>query len=126
MNNQPEALRERLLAQLEPDQVKTTLYRKEIQAMLEKNERTLQIQKWYAGSIWIFVVLLSTCFMILAGIYNEKPYGIWLGLLGCFFASVFSIEIVKYFVNRSRVEVLKELKSLELQLMEIKEQLRLR
>src|SRR5437870_4670751 len=106
MNNNSEPLRERLLAQFEPDQEKATLYRKEIQAMLEKNERTLQVQKWYAGSIWAFVVLLSTSFMILAGIYNEKPAGIWLGLLACFFASVFSLEIVKYFINRSRVEVL--------------------
>lgn len=123
MNPKPEPLRERLLAQFEPDRAKLATYQTEVQAMLAKNERTLRWQKWYAGSIWIFVVLMGTCFMTLAGVYINKPAAIWLGLVACFFLIGAAVEMVKYFINRSRVEVLKEVKGLELQLLEIKERL---
>jgi hypothetical protein len=126
MDNQSEPLRERLLAQFELDRGKLATYRKEIQAMLDKNERTLRLQKWYAGSIWIFVVLMGTCFMTLGGFFSDKPAGLWLGLSSCFFLIAAAVELVKYFINRSRVEVLKEMKGLELQLLEIKERLQQR
>ncbi len=123
MDHKPEPLRERLLAQFEPDRNKLASYRKEVQAMLEQNERTLRWQKWYAGSIWIFVVLMGTCFLTLAGLYSDKPASLWLGLTACFFLIGAAVEMVKYFINRSRVEVLKEVKGLELQLLELKERL---
>jgi hypothetical protein len=123
MDSKSESFRERLLAQFEPDREKLANYRKEVQAMLEKNERTLRWQKWYAGSLWIFVVLMGTCFLTLAGWYSDKPAGIWLGLFACFLLIGAAVELVKYFINRSRVEVLKEVKALELQLLEIKERL---
>jgi hypothetical protein len=126
MDKKPEPLRERLLAQFEPDCEKLATYRKEVQAMLEKNVRTLRLQKWYAGSIWIFVVLTGTCLMTLGGLYSDKPSSIWLGLVACFFLIGAAVEMVKYFINRSRVEVLKEVKGLELQMLEIKEHLQQR
>jgi hypothetical protein len=121
MEKQPEPLRERLLAQFEPDRAKLATYAKEVQAMLEKNERTLRLQKWYAGTIWIFVVALSTSFLVLGGQRGDTPAGTWLGILACFFMIGAAVELVKYFINRSRVEVLKEVKGIELQLLEIKE-----
>jgi purine-cytosine permease-like protein len=126
MEKKPEPLRERLLAQFEPEGGKLAIYRKEVQAMLEKNERTLRRQKWYAGVIWVFVVAVGTCFLFLGGQRGDTPVGAWLGILACFFLIGPAVEIVKYFINRSRVEVLKELKGLELQLLEIKEYLQQR
>jgi hypothetical protein len=124
MANKPEPLRERLLAQFEPDREKLATYRREVQAMLEQNERTLQRQKWYAGGIWVFVVLTGTAFLVLGGLRGDTPVGAWLGIFACFVLIGAAVELVKYFINRSRVEVLKELKGLELQLLEIKERLR--
>ncbi|HYT89411.1 MAG TPA: hypothetical protein VEL76_11955 [Gemmataceae bacterium] len=121
MDKKPEPLRERLLAQFEPDRDKLATYRKGVQAMLAKNERTLRLQKWYAGAIWIFVVALGTCFLVLGGLRGDTPVGAWLGILACFLMIGPAVELVKYFINRSRVEVLKEVKGLELQLLEIKE-----
>ena len=91
--------------------------------MLEKNERTLQWQKWYAGVIWIFVVVLGTIFLVLGGLRRDTPVGAWLGLFACFVLIGAALEMVKYFINRSRVEVLKEIKGLELQLLELKERI---
>ncbi len=124
MDPKPEPLRARLLAQFEPDRAKLATYREEVQAMLDKHERTLRLQKWYAGAIWIFLVLLGTCFLTLGGLYADKPVGLWLSIIPLFFLIGGAVEMVKYFINRSRVEMLKEIKSLELQLLELKEQLR--
>jgi hypothetical protein len=124
MTHNPEPLRERLLAQFEPDRAKLASYHKEVQAMLDKNERTLRLQKWYAGGIWMFLVALGTIFLVLGGQRGDTPVGAWLGIFACFLLIGGAVEMVKYFINRSRVEVLKELKGLELQVLEIKEQLR--
>jgi hypothetical protein len=124
MDQKPEPLRERLLAQSEPDRDKLATYRKEVQTMLEKQERTMRFQKWYAGSIWMFVVTLGTCFLVLGGLRGDTPVGAWLGIMACFFMIGPAVELIKYFINRSRIEVLKEVKGLELQLLELKEELR--
>ncbi len=68
----------------------------------------------------------ATCFLTLGGLYSDKPASMWLGLSACFFLIGAAVEMVKYFINRSRVEVLKEVKGLELQLLEIKEHLQQR
>src|SRR5262245_15939895 len=114
MDNKPEPLRERLLAQFEPDPEKLATYRREVQAMLEKNERALRFQKWYAGSIWVFVVLLSTCFLTVSGFYSDRPATIWLSVASACFLIGFSVPLVGVFINSSRVEILKEVKGLEL------------
>jgi hypothetical protein len=124
MGKQPEPLRERLLAQFEPDRDKLATYAKEVRTMLEKNERTLRLQKWYAGTIWFFVIALGTSFLVLGGQRGDTPVGAMLGIVACFFMIGAAVELVKYFINRNRVEMLKEVKGLELQLLEIKEILR--
>jgi hypothetical protein len=125
MENKSESLRERLLAQFEPDCEKLATYRKEIQAMLEKHEQTLRFQKRQADRMVIgaFFGLIGIGFVTLAGLLWGDPFGAWLGFVACFTVIGASVELVKYYIERSRVEVLKEVKGLELQLLEIKEQL---
>jgi hypothetical protein len=120
--NHANPLRDRLLAQYEPDPDELASHRKEIEAMLENNARKLRLQKWYAGSVWAFVVLLGTA-LLYFGQRSEKPGAVWMGLSACFFVSVFSLELVKYFINRARVDVLKHVKGLEVQVLELKEDL---
>jgi hypothetical protein len=124
MDNKPEPLRDRLLAQFEPDSEKLAAHRKEVEAMLEQNERVLWWQGWYAGAIWVFVVMLGTAFFVLGGMRSDSPPGIFLGIFACFMLIGAAVELVKYFINRSRIEVLKEVKGLELQILELKERLR--
>ena len=70
------------------------------------------------------MVALGTCFLILGGMREDTPVGAWFGILACFFMIAPAVELMKYFLNRTRVELLKELKGLELQMLEIKEQMR--
>ncbi len=124
MESQHEGLREGLLAQSEPDSERLSVYRKEMKAMLEKNEKTLRTQKWYASGMWVFVVLMTTAFLILGGMQKNAPVGVLLGTFTCILLIGAAVELLKYFLNRTRFELIKEMKGLEVQLLEIKEKLR--
>jgi hypothetical protein len=125
MDKETNRLRDDLLAQFEPDGDKLAKYRKEVQAMLEANERTLRFQQQQARRM-----VIGTCFF-LAGIvftmlayflWDERP-GVWLGFVVCFTLMCTGVEVTRYFLTRIRVEMLKEIKGLELQILELKEQL---
>src|SRR5262245_60240149 len=124
MESNNDSLRARLMAQSEPSADKMASYRKEIQAMLDKNEISLRRQKWYSGAIWFYVVALTTIFLLLGARRADTPVAVLWGMFACLLLIAGAVELLKYFINRSRVELLKELKGLEVQLLEMKEQLR--
>ena len=103
-------------------------YRREVSALLEKNEKTLRRQKWYATAIWLWVVGMGTALMLLAAMHPEKPRAAWLaasfGSLACFMLIYGAAELTKYFINRVRVELLKETKQVQLQVLELHDLLR--
>ncbi len=116
-------LRDRLLAQHVPPADRLAQYRKEVDAMLERQEKTLRRQKWYAGAFWIYAVLLATTFLTLSS-FLATPPGIAMSFFAILLLLAAAVELLKYFLNRGRVEMLKEVKRLEIQLLEIREQLR--
>ena len=91
--------------------------------MLEKLERRLRLEKWYSGAIWVFAVLFMTACLLIVGYRAVIAPDVT--ILAFAFVILISggVEIVKHFINRSRVEVLKELKSLELQVLALEERL---
>jgi hypothetical protein len=122
MTKEQNPLREQLLAQGEPARDKLVQYQKETQAMLEQLERRLRIERWGVTALWIYAVLLMTAMLLGVGFWGHTPE---LSMLaGAFVFLIYGgIEIVKHFINRSRVEVLKELKSLELHVLALEERL---
>lgn len=127
MEPKSEALRDRLLSRL-PQPENLAQYRQEVSALLEKNEKTLQRQKWYAGAVWFWVVGLGTLLLVLANLHPEKPRAAWLaasfGSFACFMLIGGAAEMLKYFINRARVELLKESKQVQVQLLELAGMLR--
>ena len=125
MSNPHKSLRDKLLAQSEParDADRFDRYQQETQAMLEKLERRLRIEKWGVTALWIYAVLLMTAMLLGVGFWGHAPEVSMLA--GAFVILIYGgIELVKHFINRSRVEVLKELKGLELHLLALEERLR--
>jgi hypothetical protein len=120
-------MREGLLSRL-PRPENLADYRKEVTTLLEKNEKTLRRQAWYSGAIWVWMVLLGTAFFLLVGQHPDKPRAAWLaaymGSFACFFLISGAVELLKYFINRARVEVLKETKQVQLQVLELHDLLR--
>ena len=118
-----DTLRDRLLAQVEPDPDRLARYREEVRAMLELHEKVLRRQAWYAAAIWLFAVFLMTGFMVVGGMSGKVPNWIMPYLMGFVILIYAAVEMLKFVLNRYRVELLKELKGLELQVRELKDQL---
>ena len=119
-------LRESLLAQQAPDPDRFARYRKEIQMTLEQNERGLRRERRYVIVLWLYLVALCTGFMIIGGMHATTTLGVWFGVLACFWFLFGAVELLKHFINRARVDVLKEVKGLELRILELQDQLRQR
>ena len=117
-------LRDRLLGQQSPRTDKLAEYRKEVQAMLDQNEYGLRRERRYTTILWIFIVMMCTGFMIIGGLHPTTVLGVWFGVLACFWLIYGSVELLKHFINRGRVDVLKELKQLELRVVELQEMMK--
>lgn len=118
-----ESISERLLSRL-PQPANMAAYQEEVTSLLEENERKLRRNKWTVARVWIFVVAISTPFLWMAGAHFNTSEGNWfLGLVG-FWVLFGAIEIAKYEYNQGRVEVLKELKQVQLQILELHSLLR--
>src|SRR5262245_60079976 len=116
-----DTLRDRLLAQVEPDPGRLARYRAEVQAMLENQERSLRWQQWYTTASWLFAVLLITAFMLVGGLSGKVPNWFLPYILGLVLLIGAAVQLQALFLNRCRVELLKEIKGLELQLRELKD-----
>jgi len=122
MKQKNDNLREHLLARL-PQPGNSAAYRAEVEASLRKNQRAFRREKWGVGALWVFAVCLSTAFLYEGARRLDTPRGTWFGLLACFVMLYPLAEVLKHFINRGRVEVLKEIKQLQLQVLELQAQL---
>ena len=91
---------------------------------LEQNERGLRRERRYSAVIWLFLVATCTGFMIISGTHATTTLGVWFAVLACFWMLFGAVELLKYFINRARVDLLREVKGLELRVLELQEQLR--
>jgi len=122
MEPRNESMRERLLARL-PQPENLAEYRKQVSERMERNERKLRMEKWATGATWICVVLLSTCLFWFGGKPENAARVAWMGSFACFWMIFGAVELIKHFINRTRVELLKETKQVELQVLELRSQL---
>jgi hypothetical protein len=118
------SLADALLSQQEFPSDRFTQYQKEVQAMLDANERGLKREKWGAMALWLWVVALAVLFLILGGLRPNTPLAAWFASNACLWVLFGAVELLKHFINRSRVSILKEIKQLELQVVELREALR--
>ena len=120
MANSNEGMRDRLLSRL-PQPETLTDYRNEVNALLDRNEKKLRMEKRYSAVFWVFVVgLCATLMWRSAGTAKAAE----LGCFGLFFLIAGAVELLKTFINRSRVELLKEIKQVQLQMLELQASLR--
>jgi hypothetical protein len=121
MEPNPNPIRGQLLARIEPNQQKLARYREEVEAMLAMQEKRLRWQALYASAMWVFVVLLTTAFLVLGASRGDAPVGFYPVMTALLLLIGAAVEMVKFFLNRVRLEFLKEIKGLELQVRELKE-----
>jgi len=113
-----ESISEQLLSRL-PEPANLAAYQKEVTSLLAENEKKLRRNRWTVVRVWIFVVVVSAPFLWMAGTHFNTAEGNWfLGLVG-FWVLFGAIEIAKYEHKQGRVELLKELKQIQLQILQI-------
>ena len=118
MEKQNENLRDRLLARL-PQPENLAAYREETASILAKNDKKLFWVTWMARSTWVVALVYWAVFFYRGEDWLATPnVRIFLFVvLSLFFVGLF--QIIKSFVLRSRVEILREVKQLQLQVLEI-------
>jgi hypothetical protein len=113
-----ELISELLLSRL-PQPANLAAYQKEVALLLAENEKKLRRSKWTVVRVWIFVVVVSAPFLGMAGMHFNTAEGTWfLGLVGLW-VLLGAIEIAKYEHKQGRVELLKELKLVQLQILQL-------
>lgn len=128
MEPNEQEFRRNLLGQLVPEPGRLERYRQEMTKMLEENERGLRFERRVVTVLWLYGVTIFTAYLLVSGFYHPTPERVWLVCLISIGSILFygAIELVKHFINRSRVEILKELKQLELRMVELDERLQAR
>jgi len=118
MEPRGEAIRELLLARL-PQPANLAAYQEEVASLMAKNEKKLRQNKWTVRRVWIFVILVSIPCLFVAGRHYNTPAGNWFMGAVYFWVLFGAIEIAKYDHSQSRVELLKEIKQVQLQVLEL-------
>ena len=113
-----ESIGELLLSRL-PRPANLAAYREEVKSLFEKNEKTLRQHKWTVRRVWIFVIAVSIPCLWVAGAHFNTPQGNWFLSTVYFWVLFGALEIAKYEHNQARVELLKELKQIQLQVLEV-------
>lgn len=120
---QNESISERLLSRL-PRPANLAAYQDEVTSLLAENERNLRRNKWTVVRVWIFVVGVSAPFLWMAGAHFNTAEGNWFLGLVLFWVLFGAIEIAKYQHDQGRLQLLKEIKQVQLQVLELHAALR--
>ena len=123
MEPQSDSIREVLLSRL-PRPEDFAAYQQGVKALLEKNDKALRQKRWTVVRVWIFVTAVSIPGLWMAGTYFNTPQGNWFLSLTLFWVLFGTVEVSKYSVAQGKVEVLKEVKQLQLQVLQIHAMLR--
>ena len=124
MEGKDERMQDRLLSHL-PKASNLAEYRKEVAALLQKNDKAFLREKWFVRGLWFLTVVAGTVLLYHGGLSAElnTPRAAWYGSLACYVLIYGAVELLKHFINRSRVELLKEVKQVQVQVLELQERL---
>jgi hypothetical protein len=126
MSDPEDSLRERLLRQHVPEPEKLANYRKETQAMLEREERRLRFYGRYTAAIWIMLVAMGVMYALVAGWSRDQPTKVYfsIGIMLMMLLLGGAVQLVASFIGRARLEIVKDIKGLELRVIELESLLR--
>ncbi|MDR3674537.1 MAG: hypothetical protein P4N24_03540 [Acidobacteriota bacterium] len=118
MEQRNDSIRDRLLSRL-PQPANLAAYREEVASMLEKNEKAYRRKQWVTGAFLLFAVGFVTVPLSLNWLRLDTPKGISYAFLAFLLYLYAMAEVLKLFINRNRVEILREVKQVQLQVLEL-------
>ena len=123
MEQKNDNLRERLLARL-PQHVDLAAYREETASLFAKHEKYLSTLKW-SGMVfyWCAMALILFGYSVWSPIHDHRAVvGVNLGIGITLF--LLASTGVEYLIGRSKVDVLKEIKQIQIQMLELQASLK--
>jgi len=116
MNAPKQELGSALLAQL-PRLSDLPKLKAEISAAVKKEQAKMNRQRIVVQIFWIFCAVMATGYMWFG---PESERGPRAPFLACFFILWGGIEVLKHRIHSARVEILTEIKQLQLQMLELR------
>jgi len=113
-----ENIRERLLSHL-PQPANLNAYREEVASLLKKKEKELRREKRVLIELWVFAVVVSIPFLWMGAQRMDTVLGpYFMGCAGFWFLFAL-VYFVAHSVSRSRLALLKEVKQVQVQVLEV-------
>jgi len=115
MENQSDSFRDRLLSHL-PQPASLADYRRDVASMLEQNEKRIRRERVVVTAFWIFCAVSAALHMWFDPKSAQTPKGPFLAL---FIFTWGLAELLKHRINASRIDLLKEIKQVQVQVLEL-------
>jgi hypothetical protein len=116
-----DSLRNQLLDAAAERPARHTQYQQEVQIMLSDLEKKVRMEGRMVVAQWIFVVFLATAFMLIGGYKHETMTGMWFVLQGIFWFLFGAVFLLMHRFSQLNLVLLKEIKRVELTVLELKE-----
>ena len=124
MEPKDDSIRERLLSQL-AQPANLAAYREEVALLLEKKEKEVRRERRVMIELWVFTIVVSILFLWMGAqrmgskAVDEAVLGpYFMGCAGFWFLFAL-VYFVAHSISRNRVELLKEVKQVQVQVLEL-------
>lgn len=118
MEQRSESIGELLLSHL-PQPANLAAYQQEMASLFTKNDEVLRRGRSTVKRMWIFVAVIAAPFLWMAGTHFNTSQGNWFLGLTCFWVLLGAVEVEKYEAHKGRVDLLKEIKQAQLQILQL-------
>ena len=115
MNPEHDNLPDNLFAQL-PQPGDLAAYRNQVSSLIAENQKRIRREHRLATAFWIFCAASATAYLWFgtdASSFPRAPF------LACIFFLWGAFELLKHYINSARVDLLKEIKQLQVQVLEL-------
>jgi hypothetical protein len=105
------------------DELLALRYRQEMQKMLSNLEKKVRLEGRIVAAQWIFLVILTTVFMMIGGWKHQTMTGLWFVLQGMFWFLFGAVFLLMHRFSQLNLALLKEIKQVEVTVLELKQSL---
>jgi hypothetical protein len=113
------SLRDRLLSQ-SPLPGDLAGYRQQVASLIDSNQKRLRRERIVTTAFWIFCAVSATAWLWFDAGSAHFPRG---PFLACIFFIWGGVELVKHHINTARVDLLKEMKQMQVQMFALQAQI---
>ena len=110
-----DSIRDQLLSRL-PDPLNPGAYREAVAETIERNQKRIRRERLLVTLFWIFCVATAVAYIWFGASSAQIPRG---PFLACIFFIWGALEMTKHYINSCRVDLLREMKQIQLQFLEL-------